>query len=31
MRYDAIGTNLPIEDVRVSVAIGGKPENMCSL
>jgi len=25
------GTMLPIEDVRVSVAIGAKPENMCSI
>jgi hypothetical protein len=25
------GTKLPIRDVRVSVAIGGKPENICSV
>ena len=24
------GGGVPIEDVRTSVAIGGKPDNMCS-
>ena len=27
----ANGTELPIRDVRVSVAIGGKPDSKCSL
>jgi hypothetical protein len=26
-----LGTRLPIQDARVSVAIEGQPENMCSL
>jgi len=31
MEMSACGTKLPIEDVRPSVAIGGKPGNMCSV
>jgi len=26
----AVGTSRPIEDVRASVVIGGKPEDICS-
>jgi hypothetical protein len=31
MRESGCGTELPIRDVRASVAIGGKADDICSL